>query len=75
MVLFRPHEWRGTKPDPRIPFSKQNYLTPDQMAHKINNYPGGTVIAIYLTTDGGANLQDVYDMVHSLKRRVQLVKS
>jgi len=71
-VVFKPREWRGGgKPD--VPFSKNNYLTAKDMAAEINNYPKGTVSHIYLTSDGGANLGLLYDMVQQLDEHVQIV--
>ena len=45
-VVFRPNEWRG------INGGSQNLNVTD-MAKSINNYPKGTVSAIYITSDGG----------------------
>lgn len=61
-VLFKPREWRGTK-NSSIPFSHKNYLTVEEMANEINGYPEGTISNIYLTSDGGANLDTLYNLV------------
>ena len=43
------------------------------MAKEINAYPKGTVTAIYLTSDGGGNLQDIDALVQILEEHVQVV--
>ena len=72
VVLFRQREWRGSGPT-KVPGSKKNYLTPQQMANELNNYPLGTVSAIYLTSDGGANLDSFYNLTKLLDEHVQIV--
>lgn len=73
-VLFRPREWRGTSgPDKSIPFSEKEMLTAKGMAQEINNYPRGTVTNIYMTSDGGARLNDFYDLVEELDEHVRVV--
>eukprot|EP01060_Flectonema_neradi_P017659 TRINITY_DN24510_c0_g1_i1.p1 TRINITY_DN24510_c0_g1~~TRINITY_DN24510_c0_g1_i1.p1 ORF type:complete len:561 (+),score=81.16 TRINITY_DN24510_c0_g1_i1:123-1805(+) len=72
VVLFRQREWRGSGPT-SVPGSKKNYLTPQEMADEINNYPQGTVSAIYLTSDGGANLDSYYNLTKLLGEHVQIV--
>jgi len=71
-VLFKPREWRGTGGS-SIPFSHKNYLTVKEMAAEINGYPKGTVSNIYLTSDGGANLDTLYKLVPQLDEHVQIV--
>jgi len=73
VVLFRPREWRGTNPKGAPPLSWAQYLTPQQMADEINGYPPGTVQQIYLTSDGGANLETIYSLVPLLEERVRMV--
>ncbi len=72
VVLFKPREWRGTTPS-NIPLSRHNYLSAKEMADSLNELSKGSVTNIYLTSDGGANLQDLYDMVALLEEHVQLV--
>lgn len=73
-VLFRPREWRGTSGKASsTPFSKENMLTVKEMAAEINAYPKGTVSHIYLTSDGGANLDSYYDLVQALDEHVRIV--
>lgn len=72
-VLFRPREWRGASGSSDIPFSGKDYLTEEEMADEINDYPPGTVCYIYLTSDGGADLDSFYNMVPYLDQHVQIV--
>jgi len=72
-ILFRPREWRGTDGANAPPFSGREYLTPEEMAQEINAYPGGTVTQIYVTSDGGANLQTLYSLVPLLSEHIELV--
>jgi hypothetical protein len=62
VVLFRPREWRGTGGHSNIPFSTKEYLSERDMATELNGYPQGTVCYIYLTSDGGANLDSLYNL-------------
>ena len=43
------------------------------MAAEINSYPPGTVSNVYITSDGGANLDLIYEMVGYLDEHVKLV--
>lgn len=72
-VLFRPREWRGTSGHREEPFDKHNELTVKDMAKEINGYPRGTVTSIYMTSDGGAKMQDFYDLVAEFDEHVQVV--
>lgn len=72
VVLFRPREWRGTSPS-NIPFSHREYLSIDQMAAELNHLPRGTVTWIYLTSDGGGNLDNIYGLVSKLDDHVKVV--
>lgn len=72
IVLFKPREWRGTG-GKKEPFSRRNYLPVEDMAAEINHYPAGTVTCIYLTSDGGADLDTVYDLVRLLDEHVELI--
>jgi len=71
-VLFRPHEWRGTKGS-LVPGEHDTLLSVAEMASQINGYPKGTVTHIYLTSDGGGNLQDLYDLVAAFDDHVEVV--
>jgi hypothetical protein len=82
LVLFRPRTWRGTDGHGPIwignlsqPFSKSAYYNASTMAEEINNYAAGTVSYIYMTSDGGAKLQDYYDLVPQLQPHVKVVSA
>lgn len=71
-VLFAPNEWRGTSgsADPALhPFL--NNAT--EMAARLGAYPRGTVTAIYVTSDGGAQLSDISALVALLPEHVRVV--
>jgi hypothetical protein len=73
VVLFKPREWRGGKdPGPVHPPRPQEQNA-TMMAGEINGYPGGTVTNLYITSDGGANLKLIYDMVQQLDEHVEIV--
>jgi hypothetical protein len=73
VVLFKPREWRGTDASTAPPLSDKEYLTAAQMAAEINAYPPGTATQIYITSDGGANLDTIYSLIPLLDEHVQLV--
>jgi len=72
VVVFKPQEWRGTTNE-HIPFSKPESLSVHDMAQVINAHPVGTVNHIYLTSDGGGNLADLYGLVAALAPHVEVV--
>ena len=72
VVVFKPREWRGTVKQ-KIPFSRRESLTPTEMAEWLNKQERGSITAIYVTSDGGGNLDMVYDMVAALDAHVQVV--
>jgi len=43
------------------------------MAAEINAYPPGTATQIYVTSDGGANLDTIYSLVPLLAEHVRVV--
>jgi hypothetical protein len=71
VVAFKPREWRGTV-FPGTPFSRHNFLTPEEQAKVLNSLPKGSLTWIYVTSDGGANLQMLYDMIPLLDDHVQV---
>lgn len=76
VVLFAPNEWRGGRGgNPKIPFDKDRNLPAAEMASKINAYDPGTIEAIYITSDGGANLDLIYNMTSQLAGNVEIVSS
>lgn len=72
VILFRPREWRGTSPS-NIPFSHREYLSVEEMATELNHLPKGTVTWIYLTSDGGGNINNIYSLVSQLDEHVLVV--
>jgi hypothetical protein len=80
LVLFRPRTWRGTDGHGPIwignlsqPFSKSAYYNASTFAKEINAYAPGTVSYIYMTSDGGAQLKDYFDLVPQLQPHVKVV--
>lgn len=69
VALFKPQEWRGTTCESIT----GQCATASEMAGRLNGFPPGTVTHIYVTSDGGANLQDLYDMVANLGEHVEVV--
>ncbi len=73
VVVFKPREWRGTA-EGAAPLTKHNFLTVEQMATELNDLlPVGTVTWIYITSDGGAGLDMLYDLVDVLDEHVKVV--
>jgi hypothetical protein len=72
VVLFRPSEWRGTSVGAN-PFEHPFLLSAAEMAALINAYPAGTVSHLYVTSDGGANITDLFDLVALLGEHVSVV--
>lgn len=70
VVLFKPNEWRGTSGGAIEPPLMYNV---SQMAAFINSWPPGTISHIYMTSDGGAQLQDFVDLVPLLAEHVSVV--
>ena len=71
--MFKPREWRGTNQEGNPPLSDQNFLTEEQMAAEINGYPKGSVSHLYLTSDGGMNLEILHTMIDQLDDHVKIV--
>lgn len=73
VVLFRPREWRGvqgTSNKSETAF----FVTPQEMADELGSYPPGTVTWVYMTSDGGLNLDNAFvPMAKLLPAHVQLV--
>jgi hypothetical protein len=71
IALFRPREWRGVDNDQDV-----HTLTPQRMADEIGGYPKGTVIWVYMTSDGGLTLENSFlALVKLLPPHVQLVST
>ena len=71
-VVFRPHEWRGTRGS-TIPWANEENLNVSAMAAQINGYAPGSVTAVYLTSDGGGNLEDIDQLVNTFSEHVEVV--
>ena len=75
VVLFRPREWRGID-DSGSGLTKKFFLSPENMAEELGNYPRGTVSYVYMTSDGGLNLENSFmAMVKILPEHVRLVSA
>jgi len=72
VFVFKPREWRGDSVG-SIPDLGLNFLTAEEMSAEINGYPGGTVTQLYLTSDGGLNLELLFSMVDLLNDHVKIV--
>ena len=73
VVLFRPREWRGIN-ESGSELLKKFVLSPESMAGELGDYPRGTVAAVYMTSDGGLNLENAFmPMVKMLPAHVRLV--
>lgn len=74
-VVFRPRQWRGVDDsgdDITAPF----FLSPPNMAEELGSYPPGTVTWVYMTSDGGLNLENSFmELVRLLPAHVQLVSA
>ena len=66
VVLFRPHEWRGGEGD-------GGNRSAARLAHEIGRQRRGSVGHVYVTSDGGADLDLIYDLVQLLPPHVELV--
>ncbi|MCC6160299.1 MAG: hypothetical protein IT350_19765 [Deltaproteobacteria bacterium] len=73
VVLFRPREWRGID-DSGSGLTEPFYVSPENMAAELEGYPPGTVSYVYMTSDGGLNLENSFmTLVGLLPERVRLV--
>jgi len=74
-VLFRPRQWRGVH-DGGAFLTRKYYLSAENMARELGAYPRGTVTAIYMTSDGGLDLNNsVMQLVKILPEHVRLVSA
>lgn len=78
VVLFRPNEWRGSKDCSKqsavsAAICRENFKNATEMSAHINGFKPGTVAAFYTTSDGGMNMQLIYDTVKLLEDRVEIV--
>jgi hypothetical protein len=72
VVVFAPNEWRGTTGQ-RNPRLHPQLLSAQQQSDKIAAYLPGSAVALYVTSDGGASMQDVDDLLRLLPEHVQAV--
>jgi hypothetical protein len=72
VVVFAPNEWRGTSGAER-PWLHPQLLSAQQQADKIAAYRPGAAVALYVTSDGGARLQDVEELLRLLPEHVHVV--
>ncbi len=71
IVVFRSREWRGVNDD-----TNAFLLSPMKMAEELGSYPAGTVTWVYMTSDGGLNLDNSFnELVKILPSHVQLVST
>jgi hypothetical protein len=71
VVVFRPRQWRGIDDD-ESPF----FLSPQKMTEELAGYPPGTVTGVYMTSDGGLNLENSFmELVRLLPSHVELVSA
>ncbi len=74
VVLFRPREWRGVDEARGAFMDRKFYLRPEAMAQELRDYPRGTVTAIYMTSDGGLDLDNsLMELIKILPERVRLI--
>jgi hypothetical protein len=69
VAVFAPFEWRGTTGGGPAPFT-QNATA---WAAQLNGMPAGSLVSIYLTSDGGASWQDFGDLAAMLGEHVEVV--
>ncbi|HPO12015.1 MAG TPA: hypothetical protein PLI09_01115 [Candidatus Hydrogenedentes bacterium] len=75
VVLFRPREWRGVNDKGGL-MEEKFFLSPEKMAKELGSYPRGTVTGIYMTSDGGLNLNNsIMELVKILPEHVRLVSA
>ena len=71
LVVFEPKSWRGTDERDDTPF----FYSVETKAREINAYPKGSVSYIYLTSDGGFVIKDLFNLVGQLDDHVVVVDS
>lgn len=75
VVVFRPRQWRGVNDQGGL-IEKKFFLSPENMAKELDAYPRGTVTGIYMTSDGGLNLNNsIMELVKILPEHVRLVSA
>lgn len=75
VVLFRPREWRGVNDKGGL-IEEKFFLSPEKMAKELGAYPRGTVTGIYMTSDGGLDLNNsIMELVKILPEHVRLISA
>jgi len=76
VVVFRPNEWRGAKDCGFFDeICNTFFKSATKMSEHINGYKKGTVAAFYTTSDGGMNMQLIYDTAKLLGEHVEIVNT
>ena len=75
VVVFRPREWRGCDETSAVPLSRRQYLSVEHQAEVLGSLPPGSITYIYMTSDGGGNLDMIYDLVKTLDEHVEVVST
>lgn len=76
VVVFCPREWRGVSGKAERTGDEPFQLTPESMAEELAGYPPGTVTWVYMTSDGGLNLENSFmALVKILPPNVQIVSA
>jgi hypothetical protein len=71
LVVFEPQSWRGTDEREATPY----FYSVEKKAQEINSYPKGSVSYLYLTSDGGFEINNVFELVRKLDDHVVVVDS
>ena len=71
VVLFRPRQWRGVDDS-----DDEFFLSPARMAEDLGAWPRGSVLAVYMTSDGGLDLENSFlYLVDLLPEHIKLVSA
>jgi hypothetical protein len=71
VVVFKPREWRGVDSE-----TNAFFLNPQKMADELGGHPPGTVTWVYMTSDGGLNLDNSFTALSRiLPSHVRLVST
>jgi hypothetical protein len=62
IVLFKSYEWRGVD-------GKPSAKSPANLADTINGYKAGSVKSVYITSDGGLAMANIFDLVGKLDNK------
>ena len=78
VVLFKPNEWRGSgdcdsQTGAAAATCRLNFKNATEMSNHINGFKPGTVISFYTASDGGMNMDLIYNTVKLLGDHVEIV--